>query len=317
MIAIIGHRGAPGHLPEHTRGSYLLAIQQGVDAIEPDVVATRDGVLVVRHENEISSTTDVASRPEYADRRTRKVIDGRDLDGWFAEDFTWDELRTLRARERIPEIRPTSAAHDNDEPILALTEVLTLARDGGIGVVVEIKHATYFASIGIDLAALVARDLRVAGWDGDPALVIEAFEQSALERVREEGIRARYVYLIERTGSPADRIARDGRAAPTYRDQFGAPAVLAPAVDGVSVHKHLLLAANGAELAARVRDAGLELFTWTCRPENAFLERRFRGPGGRTAHGRWREEWRELRDVGATALFADHPDLARELFPRE
>ena len=123
---IIGHRGAPGYCPEHTRGSYELAIEMGVDAVEPDIVVSNDGILVIRHENELSTSTDVADHPEFAQRRTTKRIDGLDHVGWFAEDFTWDELATLRCRERIPGIRPGSASFDDQEPLLRLRDLLAL-----------------------------------------------------------------------------------------------------------------------------------------------------------------------------------------------
>jgi glycerophosphoryl diester phosphodiesterase len=126
---LIGHRGAPGYRPEHTASSYRLAFAMGVDAVEPDVVATADGVLVLRHENEISGTTDVADRPEFADRRTTKRVDGARLTGWFTEDFTWAELTTLRCRERIPALRPGSAEHNDTEPILRLSDLLDLVEE--------------------------------------------------------------------------------------------------------------------------------------------------------------------------------------------
>src|SRR5690606_26512957 len=213
MPVIIGHRGAPGYRPEHTRSSYELAIEQGADAVEPDVVATRDGVLVVRHENEISGTTDVADRPEFAHLRTVKEFAGHTVEGWFTEDFTWAELQTLRSRERIPDLRPDSAAFDGAERILSLPDVLDVARAGGVGVVIEIKHAPYFASIGIDLAELVARDVRAAGWQGEGApgaLIVESFEEQALRGVRERGIDARYVYLVERKGTAVDLLLERG-----------------------------------------------------------------------------------------------------------
>ena len=126
---VIGHRGAPGYRPEHSRSSYDLALAMGVDAVEPDIVVSKDGVLVVRHENEISGTTDVADRPEFADRRTTKTVDGAELTGWFTEDFTWDELATLRCRERLPQLRPASASFDDEQPVLRLRDVLDLVRD--------------------------------------------------------------------------------------------------------------------------------------------------------------------------------------------
>ena len=187
---VIGHRGAPGYLPEHTRSSYLLAFEQGVDAVEPDVVVSRDGVLVVRHGNDISTTTDVADHPEFADRRTTRTVDGEKRHGWFVEDFDWAELATLRSRERLPRLRPHSAAHDGEEPILRLRDVLDLTRAASerhgrsIGMVLEIKHATYFASIGWDAAALVEAELLAAGWaEKTMPLVIESFEASVLEEI--------------------------------------------------------------------------------------------------------------------------------------
>lgn len=316
MPVIVGHRGAPGYRPEHTRSSYEIAIDQGADLIEPDIVATRDGVLVVRHENEISGTTDVADRPDFADRRTTKSFAGHDITGWFTEDFTWDELSTLFCRERIPEIRPQNVQYDGAEPMLRLRDVLDIARSRGVGVVVEIKHAPYFASIGIDLASLVADEVTAGGWQ-DPvraeSLVIESFEESALRAVRDRGIRARYVYLLEQSGSALDLLLTHGSDAPSYRDQLHDVAALADRVDGISVHKNLLLAADSG-FAARTLDAGLELFTWTCRPENAFLSRRFRGAGGPSAFGDWRAEWEEIRRSGVTGVFADHPDLACDAF---
>jgi glycerophosphoryl diester phosphodiesterase len=151
---VIGHRGAPGYRPEHTRSSYELAVALGADAVEPDIVITKDGVLVVRHENEISGTTDVAQHPEFAERHTTKRIDGVTLTGWFTEDFTWAELATLRARERLPELRQHSSSFDGAEPMLRLSELLELVEEAAdrtarpLRLVAEIKHPTYFASIG-------------------------------------------------------------------------------------------------------------------------------------------------------------------------
>jgi glycerophosphoryl diester phosphodiesterase len=150
MAIVIAHRGAPGYRPEHTLASYELGAQQGADYIEPDLVATRDGELVCRHENEISGTTDVAARPEFADRRTRKEIDGKTFEGWFTEDFTLAELKTLRARERIPDERPQNAAYDDLE-VPTLAEVIELAQRLGVGIYPETKHPAHHRSLGLDL----------------------------------------------------------------------------------------------------------------------------------------------------------------------
>src|SRR6478609_4388430 len=214
---VIGHRGAPGYRPEHSRSSYDLAVEMGVDGVEPDIVVSRDGVLVVRHENEISGTTDVADRIEYAARRTTKIVDGAEMTGWFTEDFTWDELSTLRCRERVPKLRATSASFDDEQPVLRLRDVLDLVRaaslDQGreIGVVLEIKHATYFASLGWDVATLVDAELRDAGWAaGELPLTIESFESTVLRGLQERGIRATYIYLLEAAGRPFDLVTSLG-----------------------------------------------------------------------------------------------------------
>ena len=160
---VIAHRGASGERPEHTIASYTLAIRQGADVIEPDLVPTKDDVLVARHENEISETTDVAQHPEFADRRTTKTIDGQTLTGWFVEDFTLAELKTLRAKERLPQLRPANAAYDGQETIPTFAEVIALAKAHGVGIYPETKHPTYFASIGHPTDELVVTALREAG----------------------------------------------------------------------------------------------------------------------------------------------------------
>jgi len=320
---IIGHRGAPGYLPEHTRSSYLRAISVGVDAVEPDVVPTQDGVLVVRHESEIGATTDVADRPEFAARRTTRLIDGESVTGFFTLDFTWDELSTLRCRERIPALRPSSAGHDDREPMLRLRDVLALARSGGVGVVLEIKHAASFARLGFDMAALVRDELRDAGWADDPVLVIESFEPLVLARLRAGGIRVPVVQLLEATGAPWDLRERDGADAATWASMLAPEGLrrLREEVDGISPDKRLILdpdrlgrVRGPAAFVAAAQESGLRVFTWTCRPENAFLTRSFRRPGGPAAFGDWQGEWAVLRAAGLDGVFVDHPDLGLEFF---
>jgi glycerophosphoryl diester phosphodiesterase len=294
-----------------------------VDAVEPDVVPSKDGVLVVRHENEISATTDVATRPEFAARRTSKVVDGERLTGWFVEDFTWDELRTLRCRERLPALRPHSAAFDDTESVLRLRDVLHLARAGGVGVVLEIKHAATFAAQGFDMAALVRDELRAADWLDDPALVVESFEPLVLARLRGLGIRAPLVQLIESEGTPWDLRERDGDHAITYASML-TPAgldALARQVDGISPDKRLVLnpgplgrARGPARFVAEAHDRDLRVFTWTCRPENMFLLPGYRRHGGRAAFGDFRAEWAVLREAQLDGVFVDHPDLGVDVF---
>ncbi|WP_119698802.1 glycerophosphodiester phosphodiesterase family protein [Microbacterium halotolerans] len=327
---LIAHRGASGYRPEHSRSAYELAIDMGCDAVEPDVVATRDGVLVVRHENEISGTTDVASHPEFADRRTTKSFLGQTMTGWFTEDFTWAELQTLRLRERIPTLRSESAQHDGYEPMLRLSDVLDIAADGArrtgreIGVVVEIKHDAYFRSIGTDLGELVATVLSASGWPGPGRPVtIESFESSVLERMRAQETDAQYVFLLEATGSPVDMMIERGTDAPTYAE-IAAPAGLdrwAAGFDGISVAKSMVLGADatgqaGAALVDAVHARGLVVYTWTCRPENAFLAKRFRTGGGKAAFGDYEGEWSLIRDAGVDGVFVDHTDLGAAFFLR-
>jgi glycerophosphoryl diester phosphodiesterase len=311
---IIGHRGAPGYRPEHTRAAYRLAFALGVDAVEPDIVATRDGVLVLRHENEISGTTDVAEHPEFADRRTSKVIDGVKLTGWFTEDFTWAELSRLRATERIPAVRQASSSWDGREPILRLRDLIELIDDAGrpLSMVAEIKHATHFAGLGLPLDELVAEELR--GWARDDNLIVESFEQTVLGQLRDRGIPGTYVYLVEESGAPADLVARDGDAARSYAAHLSDEGLarLGQEVDGVSVNKSLLFSVDGTtnDLVDRAHAAGLQVFCWTLRAENRFLTRRFRRGTRATDFGDWAGEFELIMRTGIDGVFADQPDLA-------
>jgi len=319
---IIAHRGASGYRPEHSRAAYNLALDLGVDAVEPDIVATADGVLVLRHENEISGTTDVATRPEFANRRTTKLIDGEKLTGWFTEDFTWLELKTLRVRERLPKLR--SRSFDSEEGILRLTDLLDLldAR-GDVGMVAEIKHATYFASIGLPLDDLLAAELSDAGWEGDPRLIVECFETTVLGQLRARGIAATYVFLLESTGAPADEVAAhgsDARPFASYLTDDGLAGLAASGIDGISVDKRLLLVADAAgrvtgtnDLVERAHAAGLLVFCWTLRAENSFLPKNLRRAGGPREFGEWRDEFALIMRTGLDGVFADQPDLALEV----
>ncbi len=325
---MIAHRGASGYRPEHTRSAYLLAIELGADAVEPDLVVTRDGVLVIRHENEISGTTDVAAHPEFADRRTTKTIEGDELTGWFTEDFSWAELSTLRARERLPELRPANRAFEGEDGILRLIDLLEIldtappaaASGRPVGLVAEIKHASYFESIGMPLDGLFAAELVRAGWDDGERLTVESFETTVLGRIRERGIRAQYVFLVEAAGGPADH---PERSYADYLTPQGLAALAAgdgvPRVEGISVDKNLLLGADDAGrtnpvvgLVHRAHDAGLTIYCWTLRPENGFLTATRRRGTSPSAHGDWREEFALILGSGIDGVFADHPDLVLE-----
>jgi glycerophosphoryl diester phosphodiesterase len=319
---VIGHRGAPGYRPEHTRSSYELAFSLGADAVEPDIVSTRDGVLVVRHENEISGTTDVARHPEFAARRTTKQIDGESLTGWFTEDFTWAELATLSAVERLPKIRQHSSTFDGTEPMLRLSDLLELVdaaaeRTGRpLRLVAEIKHPTYFASIGLPLDELVADALRP--WGDRSRLTVECFEQTVLRQVRDRGVDAEFVYLLEAKGAAADLLARDGSSAVSYSQQLADAGLarLAREVDGISLDKALLLdtsrrgTVGTTDLVARAHEHGLRVFTWTLRPENRFLAAAHRVGTTPGDWGDWRREFDLVMSTGVDGVFTDHADLA-------
>lgn len=325
---VIGHRGASGYRPEHTRQAYELAFQLGADFVEPDIVATKDGVLVLRHENEISRTTDVAEHPEFAALRTTKEVDGKAITGWFTEDFTWDQLATLRARERLGALRQASASFDGQHPILKFEHLVDIVErvaeesDREVGIVAEIKHASYFESVGLPLDELFADAVRKVGWhDESNRLVIESFEKTVLRKVRERGIRGSRVYLIEARGAAFDLVATSGADAVSYADEISESGLYrlatrqgCSAIDGISVGKSLLLdaAAEGraSELVDRAHGLGLAVFTWTLRPENAFLAPAFRTGGGRADFGHWQQEFCTIMSTGVDGVFADHPDLA-------
>jgi len=318
---VIAHRGASGYRPEHTRSAYELAFALGADAVEPDIVASKDGVLVVRHENEISGTTDVAAHPEFASRKTTKVIDGVSLTGWFTEDFTWAELATLRAVERIPQVRQASSSFDRTEGILRLSDLLaivdsaTLAAGRRLVLVAEIKHATYFASIGLPLDELFAEEMR--DWATDQNLVVESFEQSVLTKIRARGIPGKLVFLAEHKGVPADLVGAPG--ARSYADHLGQAGLarLRTEVDGVSVSRKLMLrldlgknAIGTTDIVARAHAAGLIVFCWTLRAENKFLAKNNRVRGDARDFGNWRREFELVMSSGVDGVFADQPDLA-------
>ncbi|GAB3952581.1 hypothetical protein GCM10027614_56460 [Micromonospora vulcania] len=207
---VIGHRGASGYRPEHTLEAYRLAIRMGADYIEPDLVSTSDGVLVARHENEISGTTDVAARPEFADRRATKTIDGVAATGWFTEDFTLAELKTLRAQERLSQVRVANTVYDGRFEVPTLQEIIDLARTEGrargrtIGIYPETKHPSYFTSIGLPLEEPLLQVLRQNELDHRNAPVfIQSFETANLRRLRQL-TDVNLIQLLDSTGRPYD-----------------------------------------------------------------------------------------------------------------
>lgn len=297
-LIIIGHRGAPGHRPEHTVPGYRLAAEMGADFIEPDLVSTQDGVLVARHENEIGGTTDVAAR--FPDRRRTKTIDGATVTGWFTEDFTLAEIRSLRAKERL-EFR--SHEWDGRYPVPTFDEVIELAQQLGrelgrpIGVYPETKHPSYFRHIGLPLEERLVSALERHGWNAAGAPVfIQSFETNLRELRPRTPVRL--VQLVERE-VPTDAALR---AIKTY-------------ADGIGPNTRLILPQNAdgslqppTDLVRRAHAAGLLVHVWTLRSDAAFLPAAYRGDA--------EAEYRRFRDLGVDGIFTDFADAAaRALAP--
>jgi glycerophosphoryl diester phosphodiesterase len=319
---VIGHRGASGYRPEHTLASYRLAIEMGADYIEPDLVSTKDHVLVARHENNIADTTDVAAHPEFASRRTTKTIDGNPMTGWFTEDFTLAELRTLRAKERLPDLRPANTAFDGLYQVPTFQEVIDLAKRAGVGIYPETKHPTYFDSIGLSLEEPLLATLRANGLTGPRAKVfIQSFETANLRELRAR-TRLPLVQLIDATGRPYDFVVSgDPR---TYADLVtpAGLAEIATYADGIGPNKDLIVprdsAGNLLEPTSLVRDAhreGLVVHPWTFRRENNFLPLDFRqgnpaSPEFLRAPGDLPAELRLFFRLGVDGVFSDNADVA-------
>ena len=310
---VIAHRGASGERPEHTIAAYRLAIAQGADFIEPDLVLTKDGILVARHENEISETTDVADRAEFADRKTTKTIDGSEVSGWFTEDFTLAELKTLRARERLPKLRSTDYDGQFDIPtfeeILALLAEVNRGRDKPVGVYPETKHPSHFISIGLPHEAPLLALLDRFGYRGRKAPVfIQSFEVRNLMDLRAKSDLP-LIQLMDSEGGPPDMPETSYAAMAT-------PAGLtriASYADGIGPNKAMVIprAALGSlgEPTGLVRDAhaaGLKVHPWTFRRENYFLPLGDKGGLNPAAHGDVGAEVAAYLATGIDGLFSDN-----------
>lgn len=314
-MLIIAHRGASAERPEHTLAAYSRAIEAGADYIEPDLVVTKDLVLIARHENELSDTTDVAAREEFADRRRDKMIDGQRMAGWFAEDFTLAELRTLRAKERLPSVRPANTRYDGLFQVPTFAEVIQLLRakeaETGrrIGLYPELKHPSFLLQeAGIDAVDLLVTQLRNAGLDGEDALVfIQCFEVEPLRR------------LNQMVDNPLVQLARPG-AGPvdvpslTYEEMLtpSGLADIAQYADAIGVYTGMILNADGTPtaLVANARAAALEVHAWTLRPENAFLPQALKREGGDAARGDMEALQALLKKAGVSGVFTDDPASA-------
>jgi glycerophosphoryl diester phosphodiesterase len=321
---VIGHRGAPAYRPEHTLASYTLAIEMGADYIEPDLCFTKDGELVARHEPDIGGTTDVADHPEFAGRRRTLTIDGTVFaNTWFTFDFTLAELRTLRAKERLPDIRPANTAFDGLFQVPMFQEVIDLAKANGVGIYPETKHPTFFASLGFDFDGPLLSTLARNGLDRRGAQVfIQSFEVGNLQRLSRK-TRLPLVQLIDASGAPADLVAAgDPR---TYDDLVTPQGLhdIARYADGIGPDKSRIIAGNSAgkplgDPTTLVRDAhreGLLVHPFTFRPENNFLASDFRqgdpaSPEYLLARGDQPAELKLFYELGVDGLFADNPDTA-------
>jgi glycerophosphoryl diester phosphodiesterase len=338
-VLVIAHRGASGYLPEHTLAAYWMAIEMGADYIEPDLVSTKDGVLVARHENAIAilnpdgsvreATTDVADRPEFASRRTTKTIDGTALTGWFIEDFTLAELKTLRARERLPALRVANTRFDGMFQVPTLTEILRLVKEandrrreraGGrgwrpVGIYPETKHPSYFQGIGLSLEEPLVRTLSAWGYTSrkDPVF-IQSFETANLRKLARM-TKLPLVQLLNSSGQPWDfTVSGDPR---TYAD-LAKPAGLAEIASyaqGVGANTSLMIALVGGRLGSPttlVSDAhaaGLKIHGWTFRAENQFLPDEFDSNSDPGALGNLEGQIRAFLDLGIDGFFTDHAFL--------
>lgn len=320
--AVVGHRGASGQRPEHTLEAYRLAIRMGADDIELDLVTTADGVLVARHDATLFDTTDVADRPEFAGRRTTKMVDGREVTDWFVEEFTAAELRTLTARERFRKVRAGNTEFHGRLRVPTLDEVLTLvALESGrarrtIGVMLELKHAAYFEGLGLSLVEPLLADLDRHGLDHPRSRVtVMSFEPTVLQQLASRS-QVMIVQLLDHKGRPADL---DASGDPTKYADMCTPAGLAAIeeyADGIGAHKQLVLPrdADGASagVSSLVSDAHQRFLTvhvWTLRAENRFLPLDLRSDDRPGHHGNLAAEARMLLEAGVDGLITDHPDL--------
>lgn len=313
-VIVIAHRGASGERPEHTLAGYRLAIEQGADYIEPDLVLTKDGVLVARHENEISETTDVADHPEFSGRKATRTIDGREVTGWFTEDFTLAELKTLRARERLPKLRST--AFDGQYDIPTFEEILTLLaavnkdRKTPVGVYPETKHPGYFAAIGLPHEAPLLAILGRFGYKGRTAPVfIQSFEVANLKALRAKS-ELPLIQLMDGEGGPPDD------ATATYA-AMASPAglkAIATYADGIGPNKAMVIPRGAlgtlgdpTELVRDAHVAGLRVHPWTFRRENYFLPLGDKGGVNPAGHGDLAAEITAYLATGIDGLFSDNP----------
>jgi len=316
---VIAHRGASAYRPEHTLAAYTLAIEQGADFIEPDLVMTKDHVLVCRHENEISQTTNVADHPEFAERRKAKTVDGVEALGWWVEDFTLAELKTLRARERIPQIRPGNTEYNDQFEVPTFAEALALARQNGKGIYPELKHPTFLREQGADpVPAFIGAVREGGGQSAADNMYVQCFEVGAIRQLAQmSSIRWQCVQLVSGEGGPWDQ--RETSYASMLTDE--GLRRISEYARGLGAEKSLIIPrdasnnlASPTDLVARAHAANLLVHPWTFRPENFFLPASLRA--GRIAadyqlqHGNLDAELRAFYAAGVDGVFSDDPAAA-------
>lgn len=292
-IQVFGHRGASGYRPENTLEAFELAFAQGSDAIECDLVPTKDGHLIIRHESELGGTTDVAQHPEFAGRhKTMTYYDRFTLDGWFSEDFTLEEVRTLRATERIPDVRPGSAKFDGQFGVPTIDELLAAEFASGKTLILELKHAVHFTRLGFDTVGLLAEAVARSDYaERDIRLVFESFDLSVTADLKRRiGGESKYVFLVADWGMP-----RDPADLAAFLDD------VASKVDGISFDQHILFGQreHWGDLVSQARKRNLLIYTWTARAEDA--------------EASVEEYYLPFVNSGVDGVFADQPDLLRSL----
>jgi glycerophosphoryl diester phosphodiesterase len=316
LPVIVGHRGAPAYRPEHTSASFALAIDLGADLIEPDIVVSADGVLVVRHDRELSLTTDVADHPEFATRRRTKLVHGRRHTDWFVEDFTVAELRTLRAVERLPELRPLNTMYDGRFGVLTLAEVVELARQRStpsrqIRVLAELKDPGMACAQGLSMTDLVADELRrLDAATADGTVIVQTFDPAALRRLRAE---------LGDDGPTMYQLVGDGPEGDPLLTQVGLREISTYA-QGIAPSRNRLILRDAqqrmtgtSDLVDRAHSAGLTVTPWTLRAENSFLPLQLRRGEEPAGLGDALAEARLLIRLGVDGLITDSPDIAQRV----
>ncbi|MGG2398112.1 glycerophosphodiester phosphodiesterase [Pseudomonas sp. SH1-B] len=326
MPLVIAHRGASGHVPEHTLAAYALAVLQGADYIEPDLVMTRDGHLVARHDNELGLTTDVAQHPEFASRKRTLTVDGASLEGWFSEDFTLAELKTLRAIERIPQQRPGNTRFDGQFEIPTLQEIIDLVKNlqaseqRVIGLYPETKHPTHFQQLNLAMEQPLLEVLKRNGYDSAEAPVyIQSFEVENLKAISHQSS-IRLIQLLWMEGQPFDQQTLGNALSYTQMTTPEGLQDIARYANGIGPEKGMVIPRDQAgnltqptRLVANAHAAGLKVHPYTFRAENAFLPAALRSSSDPAARGDIEAELRAYLASGIDGMFIDQPDIAVRL----